>query len=160
MRHARENQGMRRRKNPASLAETAPLDDYLADVAAFSMLSTRQRRRLATIATRREIPGGESIMADGDTGAECIVVLYGSVEIRDGKRLVAQLERGGCYGELDLLARRPGAKLEITATSPAVVDVIGARDFFRLLLEAPVLAEGLVIGLARCLREVGEPYDL
>jgi CRP-like cAMP-binding protein len=120
------------------------------------MVSARQRRRLTAIATRLEVPAGETIVTDGDKGAECIVVLYGAVDIAHGDLLLVHLERGDCYGVLDLLARRPGRKLDITASTPAVVDVIAARDFFRLLLEAPVLAEGLVIGLARRLSEVTE----
>jgi CRP-like cAMP-binding protein len=134
-----------------------PLDDYLADVPVFSTVSARQRRRLRTVATRLEVPAGETSITDGDQGAECIVVLYGAVDIAYGDQHLAHLERGDCYGVLDLLARRPGTKLDITASIPSVVDVIAARDFFRLLFEAPVLAEGLVVALARRLIEVTEP---
>jgi CRP-like cAMP-binding protein len=146
-----------RHKNPSSLGGIEPPDDYLADVPAFSMVSARQRRRLTTIATRLEVPAGETTVTDGDQGAECIVVLYGAVDISHDDYHLVYLERGDCYGVLDLLARRPGKRLDITASTPAVVDVIAARDFFRLLLEAPVLAEGLVIGLARRLIEVTAP---
>ena len=83
--------------------------------------------------------------------------LYGAVDVAHNDQHLGHLERGDCYGVLDLLARRPGRKLDITASTPAVVDVIAARDFFRLLFEAPVLAEGLVIALARRLIEGTEP---
>jgi hypothetical protein len=151
---------MLHRKHPASLTGMEPLDDYFADVPAFSMVSVRQRHRLTTIATRLEVPAGDTSVTDGDKGAECIVVMYGAIDVACGDQHLAHLERGDCYGVLDLLARRPGTKLEITALTPAVVDVIAARDFFRLLLEAPVLAEGLVIGLARALIDATDPQAL
>jgi CRP-like cAMP-binding protein len=77
---------------------------------------------------------------EGGAGHEFVVVLEGDVEVRQGDDVIATCGAGEYFGEISLIEHRPRTAT-VVATSPAVLDVIGQRDFAELLAEEPAIAE-------------------
>jgi rhodanese-related sulfurtransferase len=98
-------------------------------------------RRLA----ERAVAAGETVVTEGEPGAEYFVILSGEAEVwqsdpgRGGPRLVNRLGDGDGFGEEALLAegRRTAT---VTMTTPGRLLVLGRADF-DALLRPPMVAE-------------------
>jgi CRP-like cAMP-binding protein len=71
---------------------------------------------------QREVAAGETVFAEGDTGAEMYGLISGAVELRKGEQSLGVLEPGDTFGELAIVSLAasmgpPGSAREIA--SPA-----------------------------------------
>ena len=73
-----------------------------------------------------------------EPGREFYVVVEGEIDVRRGKRRVAQLGAGSFVGEIALLSRSPRTAT-VVATTPLRVLAIAGRDFVELLDGIPEL---------------------
>jgi CRP/FNR family cyclic AMP-dependent transcriptional regulator len=101
--------------DPASL-RTCPL---------FQTLSSDQLGRVAGIATRRELPGGAQVFAEGASGDEMFVVLSGRVRISKkvpgvGEEALAILEPGAWFGEMAIIDDSPRSADALAHTTCAL----------------------------------------
>jgi CRP-like cAMP-binding protein len=117
----------------------ATTDELLAQVPLFKDLPKKHLRRVRGLATRVDVASGRVLAREGGAGHEFVVVLEGEVEIRQGDDVVATCGAGEYFGEISLIEHRPRTATVI-ATSPAVLDVIGQREFEELLAEEPEIA--------------------
>jgi len=127
-------------------------DELLARVPLFRDLSKRHLRQVRSLATRVDVQPGRVLTREGGTGHEFIVVLEGEVEIRRGDKVIATRGAGDYVGEIALIERRPRTAT-VVATSPAVLDVIGQREFAELLVEEPEIADRIRATAAQRLEE-------
>ena len=98
-----------------------------------------------------EIPDGSTLMAQGEAGDRCYVVLEGrAAVIIDGQQW-GDVGPGECVGEMALLDSGPRSAT-VTATTPMVVFALGAEAFSDLLDRMPILRDRLTAGLVRRLR--------
>jgi CRP-like cAMP-binding protein len=118
----------------------ATTDELLARVPLFKDLSKKHLRRVRSLATRVDVAPGRVLAREGGAGHEFVVVLEGDVEVRQGDDMIATCGAGEYFGEISLIEHRPRTAT-VVATSPAVLDVIGQRDFAELLAEEPAIAE-------------------
>ena len=118
----------------------ATTDELLAQVPLFKDLSKKHLRRVRSLATRVDVAPGRVLAREGGAGHEFVVVLEGDVEVRHGDDVIATCGAGEYFGEISLIEHRPRTAT-VVATSPAVLDVIGQRDFAELLAEEPAIAE-------------------
>jgi CRP-like cAMP-binding protein len=118
----------------------ASTDELLARVPLFRDLSKRHLRQVRSLATTVDVAPGRVLTREGGTGHEFIIVLEGEVEVRQDDEVVATCRAGDYVGEIALLEHRPRTAT-VVATSPAVLDVIGQREFADLLAEEPQIAE-------------------
>jgi CRP-like cAMP-binding protein len=118
----------------------ATTDELLARVPLFKDLSKKHLRRVRSLATRVDVAPGRVLAREGGAGHEFVVVLEGDVEVRQGDDVIATCGAGEYFGEISLIEHRPRTAT-VVATSPAVLDVIGQRDFAELLAEEPAIAE-------------------
>jgi CRP-like cAMP-binding protein len=118
----------------------ATTDELLARVRLFKDLSKKHLRRVRSLATRVDVAPGRVLAREGGAGHEFVVVLEGDVEVRQGDDMIATCGAGEYFGEISLIEHRPRTAT-VVATSPAVLDVIGQRDFAELLAEEPAIAE-------------------
>jgi CRP-like cAMP-binding protein len=118
----------------------ASTDELLARVPLFQDLSKKHLRQVRGLATRVDVAEGRVLAREGGAGHEFIVVLDGEVEIRQGDEVIARCGAGDYVGEIALIDHRPRTAT-VVATSPAVLDVIGQREFAELLAEEPEIAE-------------------
>jgi CRP-like cAMP-binding protein len=105
----------------------------------FLGLSERQARIFTLMSDVREIPEGERLFAEGETGHDMYVILDGtltaSVE-RDGKRVeLASVHRGDTVGEIGLFTG--GRTADVRASSPARLIRFDPEDLERLRRRYP-----------------------
>jgi CRP-like cAMP-binding protein len=118
----------------------ASTDELLARVPLFEDLSKKHLRQVRSLATRVDVSPGRVLTREGGMGHEFIIVLEGEVEIRQDDEVVATCGAGDYVGEIALIEKRPRTAT-VVATSAAVLDVIGQREFSELLKEEPEIAE-------------------
>lgn len=126
----------------------ASTDELLAQVPLFKDLSKKHLRRVRSLATRVDVAPGRVLTREGGAGHEFIIVLEGEVEIRQDDAVVARCGPGDYVGEIALIEQRPRTAT-VVAISPAVLDVIGQREFAELLAEEPEIAEQIRATAAR-----------
>jgi len=105
------------------------LEARLRDVPFLSSLTDKELALVAQQTDRREVPAGEILAREGDTGDELLIVESGTAEVtRDGER-IAELGPGDAVGEGALVAdeRRTAT---VTAISPMEL-VVMSRDHLR-----------------------------
>lgn len=126
--------------------------DRLATVPMFRALSPKQLQTLAKQAETIGVGAGTALVTQGEYGSEFFVLLSGEVSVTVDGAEVAVLSEGDFFGELALLDPAP-RDATVTTLSPAEVLVIGAPRFAPLLEDVPQLAQKIMVGLARRLRE-------
>jgi CRP-like cAMP-binding protein len=137
------------------MSEHVSTDELLATVPLFKDLSKKHLQRVASLATRLDLPAGRELTREGELGHEFIVVLDGEVEVRVGDQVVATRGPGEFFGEIALLDHRPRTATVVSKT-PVVVEVIGQREFATLLADEPEVAEQLETTMAQRLAELKE----
>lgn len=126
----------------------------------FESLSDDDRRQLAQVVDRRELPAGETLFQAGEPGESLFVVTAGEVElfIRDtaGQKIVLTVAGDGeIFGELALLDR--GAR---TATAMALVDTelleLDREDLLLLFEKTPLAALHLLAAMGHMTRKADD----
>jgi CRP/FNR family cyclic AMP-dependent transcriptional regulator len=125
----------------------------LAYVPLFSQCSKRELRLIAKCAKTKEIRIGTTLMAEGESGDTMYVLLSGKAQVKKGGRKLADVGRGGVVGELAVLGKAP-RNATVTTTTDAEVAVIGRRDVFKLIEDAPGFSRKLLEALADRVREL------
>jgi CRP-like cAMP-binding protein len=130
----------------------------------FQTLSSGQLGRIAAIATRRELPGGTPIFAEGAVGDEMFVVLSGRVRISKrvagvGEEALAILEPGAYFGEMAMIDDSPRSADALAHTGCALA-VVRREELEQLMFVdkdlASVVLWTFVRTLSARLREMNE----
>jgi CRP-like cAMP-binding protein len=137
---------------------SASTEHLLARVPLFKDLSKKHLGQVRNLATRIEVAPGRVLTREGVTGHEFIVVLDGEVEVRRDDEVVATCGAGDYVGEIALIDERPRTAT-VVATTPAVLDVIGRREFAELLAQEPEIAERIRVTAAQRLAELEADSD-
>ncbi len=125
----------------------------LAYVSLFSLCSKRELRQIAKCAKTKTVRAGTTLVAEGEQGDTMYVLLSGHAAVKKGGRRIAQVERGGVVGELAVLAKTP-RNATVTTTTDAEVAIIGRRDVFKLIEDAPGFSRKLLEALADRVRDL------
>jgi CRP-like cAMP-binding protein len=67
----------------------ATTEELLAQVPLFQGLSKKHLRQVASLATRVDVAPGRVLTREGELGREFVLILEGSVEVRQGDTVVA-----------------------------------------------------------------------
>ena len=99
----------------------------------------------------RTLGAGALIFAQGDVGESLFLVRSGSVELRDGDRVVETVGAPGLFGEMALIEDEPRS---LSAVSPggATVIEIPASHFWILVHDTPYFAQLVMRVMAQRLR--------
>ena len=109
----------------------------------FEACSQAELARIASITTQLDVPDGEVLIREGDTGDLFFVLVKGAAEVRRGKRRVATLGAGDFAGEIALLTDAPRTAT-VRTTSP-VTALRATRKGFSALLETSPKIKGKVL---------------
>ncbi len=101
-----------------------------------------------------EVPAGAYLTRQGAIGDEVYVILDGSFVVRRHTRKIATRKKGDVFGEMSLIDGMPRSA-NVVAEKDSAVLVVHKKDF-QQLLEAPLVARGIMRSLAGRLREADD----
>ncbi len=121
--------------------------ELLAGVPLFDALGKNELRRVGELADFIDLPAGRTLMREGETGSEAMVIVEGRVSVvRDGA-VIAERGPGDVIGEMALLSQRPRSATVTLLTDGRLI-VIGRREFEALMSEMPSVRSQVMEGLA------------
>jgi len=121
----------------------------------FQSLGSDQVRKVAAIATHRDLSAGEAIFREGDAGDEMYVVMAGRVRISKnvpgvGEEALTILDAGAYFGEMAVIDESPRSADAFAHTTCALA-VIGRDDLDQLMFVDKDLAYDLLWTFVRTL---------
>ena len=124
---------------------------------AFRALTLAERRVLATLGERRQVPVGTILFREGTPGNALYIVLRGEVQIAKivpgtGEEILVVLPAGSTCGEMALIDGHPRSATAVV-TRRASLLVIARTAFARFLRERPELAAKVLWILCRSLSD-------
>jgi CRP-like cAMP-binding protein len=111
----------------------------LERVPLFAACTRAELVEVAILADEREAPAGERLTEEGRRGREFFVLVEGTVAVRRGGGLLAELGAGDWFGEIAILTHRPRTAT-VTATSHVRLLVISERAFRQVVETTPRIA--------------------
>lgn len=124
----------------------------LASTTTFGNLPDHVLAHVARVAEEATFHQGEVLMAEGDEEPWMFVLLSGTARATTGDRALSDLKAGAVIGELAVLDPAPRSAT-VTATSRCHLLRIDRHLLREVMAEHPALSEGLIVGLARQLRQ-------
>ena len=115
----------------------------------FAGCSKRELEEVALIADELRFEAGTTLIRQGASGREFIVVIEGDVEVRkDGKPVAQSGDDEKFFGEIALITGGP-RNATVTTTTPVRALVITDRAFARLLRDSPQIQAKVMKSLAQ-----------
>jgi len=131
----------------------------LRKVRLFEGLSDRQFQQIARLADEVDAPAGKVLARAGDTGREMFIIVEGQASVTTSQRRTLQLGIGDFFGEMSLLDGGPRSAT-VEAATPIRLLVIGQREFFALLAEAPLISKCIMRTLSQRLRKADAAFSM
>jgi CRP/FNR family cyclic AMP-dependent transcriptional regulator len=125
----------------------------------FAELSKKELAQLARVTEDLEVPAGQVLCKEGDTGREFFVIVEGETDISSGGRRVAARGGGDFVGEIALLENTQRTAT-VTAKTPLRVFVLTREDFRQLVRENPNVERKVMQALARRVVELSRDPTL
>ena len=113
--------------------------ELLKGVPLFAGCSKSELQRIAALADELDLAEGATLIREGETGREFIVVADGNVRVTRGGKTLRELGSGDFIGEIALVADVPRTAT-VTATSPVRLLVVTDRAFRSVLEQMPSIA--------------------
>jgi len=129
----------------------------LRTVPLFAGFPDEQLRMLAAVVTRRNVPRGTIVIVEGDPTDSLYIIIAGRLKVMmsdtEGKEVIlAMLGPGEYFGEMGLIDDSPRSAT-VMAVEPCELIVVTKREFKKILSENFDMAETVMRGLVRRLRE-------
>ena len=128
----------------------------LKRAALFEGLSRKELVLLARVSEDLEVPAGEVLCREGETGQEFFVIVEGKTDVTSKGKRVATRGDGDFVGEIALLEDTKRTAT-VTAKTPLRLFVLTRRDFRRLVNENRSVERKVMQALARRVVELGGP---
>jgi CRP/FNR family transcriptional regulator, cyclic AMP receptor protein len=125
----------------------------------FEGLSRKELAELARHTEDLEVPAGEVLCKEGDTGREFFVIVDGEIGVTSNGRNVAQRGSGDFVGEIALLEDTT-RMATVTAKTPLRVFVLTREDFRKLVRDNPNVERKVMQALARRVVELSRDPTL
>jgi CRP/FNR family cyclic AMP-dependent transcriptional regulator len=118
----------------------------------FKHCSARELGEIAAIADELDLREGTELTREGKAGREFFAIVEGTADVLMGGKWINSVHQGDFLGEIALITGRPRTAT-VKATSPVRVLVITARDFRRLLENAPEIQRKVLLSMAERLAD-------
>ena len=142
--------------------------EFLKKFQIFEGLSDAQIKKIRTMMTQVDYPGGSVIIRDGDLGEEMYVLLDGEVEItkqmvmKFGGEVASSREKSlirlsskfhACFGEMSLCEERSERSATVSTATACKLAVLKRVDFSKLADEDPAMGFIVFRNLARIISD-------
>lgn len=108
----------------------------LAGVPMFDQLGKRELQRVGELADVLDLPAGRTVMRQGETGAEAMVIVEGHASIERDGQPINEIGPGAVIGEMALLSGLPRVATVKLLTDARLL-VLARREFQALMDEMP-----------------------
>lgn len=127
--------------------------ELIKSVPLFARCSRKELGEIAALADEIDLREGKTLIRQGERGREFFVLLEGEVDVaRDGES-IQRMKAGDFFGEIALVSNVPRTA-SVTATSPVRVLVVVDRDFRTLLEHTPQIQLKVLEALAERLAQL------
>ena len=128
------------------MAKDAKLE-MLAGVPLFTQLGKRELQRVGQLADVLDRPAGRTLMRQGESGSEAMVIVTGRAKIERDGHVVDEIGPGAVVGEMALLSGRPRVAT-VTLLTDARLLLLARREFQALMDEMPSVRSQIMECLA------------
>ncbi|MCF8487996.1 MAG: mechanosensitive ion channel family protein [Rhodospirillum sp.] len=115
-------------------------DSWLDRVDLFATLAPEDRRTLAALSRRRDVPQNAVLVHEGEEGNSLFILREGLLQVSVGGQTVGRIRPGEVMGEMSLLTGAPRGATVI-ADTPCLLQEVTATDLAPLLDHSPGLIE-------------------
>jgi CRP-like cAMP-binding protein len=112
--------------------------ELISRVPLFAGCSKRELGEIASLADELGVPAGRTLVVEGASGHEFIVLVEGAAAVKRRGRVVSRLGAGDFFGEIALVTGR-ARTATVTTTEESRLLVLTARAFRSLLRDLPSL---------------------
>jgi predicted GNAT family N-acyltransferase len=120
-------------------------------VSAFDGFTDDEEARCLARSNIIECDAGDQVLKKGGAARNVFVVLGGTLEVRDGERVVAVLSPGEVFGEMAFLLEQPRGLDIYAATDDAKVLSLSEGTLRKMIAEDAVIAAKLLLNISRML---------
>lgn len=129
------------------MADTDPKIALLGAVPMFANCREKDLKQIAQLVEEVDLPDGQVLMREGDTGGEMFLISSGSARVERGGQVIGEFGPGSVLGEMALVSEgRRNAT--VTAVGPMKAFVVGHREFHSLMDDHPKFRGKVYEGLA------------
>jgi CRP/FNR family transcriptional regulator, cyclic AMP receptor protein len=121
--------------------------ELLKRIPLFSGCNKSELAAIAMIVDEIDLPAGKVLIREGDPGREFLILVEGTVEVRQKGRKLPAKSDAGFFGEISLLSNTP-TTASVTATSAVYALVITPQSFRDLLRRSPGIQLKVLTALA------------
>jgi putative peptide zinc metalloprotease protein len=130
------------------MADDLLVTKFLKQASPFSTLDGDRLRRLGARLKRLDVPAGDTIIRQGETGEECYLLRSGRVEVlakgaQGDERSLATRGPGSLFGEAALLSDEP-RNATVRALEPCMLLALHRTDLLEVLAEDRQTAERML----------------
>jgi len=118
----------------------------------FDGLTDHQLLQLTRLAEDVIVMAGKQLATVGETGRQMFVIVSGRAAVNTPRGRTVRLGPGDFFGEMSLIDGEPRSATVVAETAMQLL-VLGQREFWELLVEAPQINRKIMTTLSRRLRE-------
>jgi hypothetical protein len=142
------------------MAGTADYDDQLRatlheieaeDISAFHGFTDDEVERCLARSNVIECAAGDRVLKKGGVARNVFVVLEGTLEVRDGDRVVAVLREGDAFGEMAFLLEQPRFADTYAVSDGARVLSLSEHTLREMIADDPTVAAKLLMNISKML---------
>ena len=141
------------RRAGAATHSDATIAHALENVPIFRSCSKRELKRVAKVAKQQTVRAKTTLMVEGEAGDTMLIILSGGANVTKAGRKIAELGSGDVVGELAPLTKAP-RNATVTTRTECDIAIIGRKDLFKLIDDAPGFARKLLEALANRIRDL------
>ncbi len=124
----------------------------LQEVPLFSSLETKGLKSIVNSAAKKTYQAGDLIAKEGEKAITFYLILNGAVEVRKGKKVLAELGRGQFFGEMAVFDNQPRSA-DVFATEDTTCILLTSWALAGVISGSPKIAVQIISELVRRLRE-------
>jgi cyclic nucleotide-binding protein/GNAT acetyltransferase-like protein len=121
------------------------------DISAFHGFTDDEVERCLDRSNVIECAVGDRVLKKGGAARNIFVVLAGTLEVRDGDRVVAVLREGDVFGEMAFLLEQPRVADTYAAADGTRILSLSERTLRQMIADDPTVAAKLLMNIARML---------
>lgn len=126
---------------------------FVRGVSIFNELRDDFLVRLASIMDELAFPIGHTIFTHGQEGRSLYIIVSGRVKVHIGDRVLAELEKGACFGEMSVFDAEPRSA-SVTTLESCECLMLTQQQLYEAIDETPGIAVNIIRLLSRRIREL------